>query len=78
MPYSKKAKYTHHRQRKPSQCIKGTHRTVKLSHSGYKGKKYKKPGAKAVVCKLKKKYRKPAKRGGKPRAWGTQSILNKK
>jgi len=75
MPYSKKAKYEHHRQKSPKMFERSTLKTVKLSHTEYSGKKYKKLGAKAVVGRLKKKYRKPVKRGGKPRAWGVQSIL---
>lgn len=75
MPYSEKAKYRHNRQKPPSRFDKSTLKTVPLSHTDYRGKKFKKPGAKAIVGVLKKKYRKPAKRGGKPRAWGIQSIL---
>jgi hypothetical protein len=54
---------------------KNTLKTVPLSHTGYKGKKFRKPGAKAIVGRLKAGYRKPVKRGGKPRKWGIQSIL---
>jgi hypothetical protein len=75
MPYSEKAKYKHNRQKAPKQFDKSTLKTVPLSHTDYKGKKFDKPGAKAIVGKLKVKYRKPARRGGKPRAWKIQSIL---
>jgi hypothetical protein len=75
MPYSKAAKYKHNRQKSPKKFEKGTLKTVPLSHTGYKGSKFKKPGAKAIVGRLKKPFRKPVKRGGKPRKWGIQSIL---
>lgn len=75
MPYSKKAKYKHNRQKPPGEFDRSTLKTVPLSHTDYKGKKFKKPGAKAIVGRLKVKHRKPAKRGGKPRKWGIQSIL---
>lgn len=75
MPYSKNAKYKHKRQKPPSRFDKSTLKTVPLSHTDYSGKKFKKPGAKAIVGKLKVKYRTAKKRGGKPRAWGIQSIL---
>ena len=58
MPYSKKAKFTHHRQRKPSLFVKGTLRTItikRVKDQGlYSGKKFNKKGVKAVVGKLKK------------------------
>jgi hypothetical protein len=75
MPYSKKALYKHNRQKPPSHFIKGTFKTVPLSHTEYKGKKFKKPGSKAIVGRLKTCYRKPIKRGGKLRANRIQSIL---
>jgi len=75
MPYSKKAKYRHNRQKPPGRFLKSTLKTVPLSHTEYKGKKFRKPGAKAIVGKLKPQFRKPVKRGGKPRKWGIQSIL---
>lgn len=58
MPYSKKAKYKHNRQRSPSDFVMGSFKTVPLNHTKYKGKKYKgynKSGttAKAVVGTLK-------------------------
>ena len=74
MPYSRKAKYTHHRQKPPSQFIKPL-KTVPITHTTYSGKKFKKPGVKALVGRLKPQFRKPVKRGGKPRKWGIQSIL---
>lgn len=67
MPYSKKAKYRHHRQRKPELFDETSFKTVPISHTKYRGKKYKKPGVKAVVGKLKKT--------GKPKI---QSILEPK
>ena len=75
MPYSKKAKYRHHRQRSPKMFIKSTFETVPLSHTEYSGRKLKKPGAKAIVGVLKPQYRTSVKRGGKPRKWRIQSIL---
>lgn len=79
MPYSKNAKYRHHRQKKPNMFLKTpSMKTVKLSHTDYSGKKFDVPGAKAIVGKLKSQYRKPKKRGGKPHAWAIQSILTPK
>ena len=75
MPYSKKAKYKHNRQKPPGKFVKSTLRTVPLSHTDYSGTKFKKRGAKAIVGKLKPQFRKPEKRGAKPRVWGIQSIL---
>jgi hypothetical protein len=75
VPYSKDSKYKHNRQKNPKQFDKSSFKTVPLSHTTYKGKKYDKPGAKAIVGKLKVKFRKPVKKGGKPRKWGIQSIL---
>jgi hypothetical protein len=76
MPYSKKARYTHHRQKPPKMFQKSpTMKTVPLDHTDYRGKKLRKPGAKAIVGVLKVQNRKPAKRGGKPRKWAIQSIL---
>jgi len=63
MPYSRKAKYTHHRQRQP-ELFEDNFKTVPISHTEYKGKKFKKKGVKAVTGKLKKT--------GK---WKIQSIL---
>lgn len=78
MPYSKRARYRHHRQKSPGKFQKGTFKTVPLSHTEYKGKKFRKPGAKAVVGVVKKEHRRPIKRGGRPRKWGIQSILTLK
>jgi hypothetical protein len=78
MPYSKKAQYKHNRQKPPSKFYKSTFKTVPLSHTDYSGKKFKKPGAKAIVGRLKPQYRVPKKRGAKPRAWSIQSILTLK
>jgi len=69
MPYSRKAKYYHKRQKSPKKFVRTSFKTVPFHHTKYSGKKYKKwhrkgSGAKAVVGKLKK--------SGK---WGTQSIL---
>jgi hypothetical protein len=75
MPYSKKAKYRHNRQRSPKQFDKSTLKTVPLSHTDYGGRKFDKPGAKAIVGRLKPSFRKPKKKGGRPRKWGIQSIL---
>jgi hypothetical protein len=54
MPYSKEARYDHHRQEPPSRNKRGEghYETVPLSHTDYArngGKKYDVPGAKAVV-----------------------------
>jgi hypothetical protein len=76
MPYSKKAKYTHHRQKSPKQFQKSPRmKTVPLDHTNYRGKKLDKKGAKAIVGVLKPQFRTAAKRGGKKRRWGIQSIL---
>jgi hypothetical protein len=75
MPYSKDAKFKHNRQKPPKRFIKSTLRTVPLSHTDYGGKKFKKQGAKAIVGALKPQFRKPRKRGGKPRKYAIQSIL---
>lgn len=76
MPYSKKAKYTHHRQKSPKMFQKSpSMKTVPLDHTSYSGTALKKPGAKAIVGVLKVQHRKPAKRGGRPRRWAIQSIL---
>jgi len=69
MPYSRKAKYHHKRQKSPKLYRRGSFKTVPFHHAEYSGKKYKRwhrkgSGAKAVVGKLKK--------SGK---WSTQSIL---
>ncbi|MDD5358589.1 MAG: hypothetical protein PHX80_05540 [Candidatus Nanoarchaeia archaeon] len=53
MPY-KNAEYTHHRQLSPKLFDKSTFRTVKVSHTKYRGKKFNVPGAKAIEGKLKK------------------------
>ena len=67
MPYSKEAKYLHHRQHDPELFIKSTFRTVPLSHTNYKGTKYDKEKCKVIIGKLKK--------SGK---WAIQSILEPK
>lgn len=65
MPYSESARYEHHRQKNPYDFQKKSFRIVPLSHTKYRGKKFKgKKGAKAVVGKKKK--------SGK---WSIQSIL---
>ena len=74
MPY-KFSKYKHNRQKPPSRFDRSSFKTVPLNHTDYTGKKFKKPGAKAIVGKLKVKYRTAKKRGARPRAWGIQSIL---
>jgi hypothetical protein len=75
MPYSKKARYRHNRQKSPKLFIRSTLRTVPLDHTDYGGKKFDKKGAKAIVGALKPANRKPRKRGGKPRKYAIQSIL---
>jgi len=67
MPYTPEAKYRHHRQRSPKQFIQKSFRTVPISHTSYAGKKFDKPGVKAVVGKLKGTSK-----------WVTQSILEPK
>jgi len=68
MPYSKKAKYYHIRQKNPKLFEKDSFRVVPLSHTNYRGTKFKKDkNTKAIVGKLKK--------SGK---WSIQSILVKK
>ncbi len=62
MPYSKKAKYRHNRQRPPKDFQRSSLRTVPVSHiseSQYRGKKFRKKGVKAITGKLKnsKKYK---------------------
>lgn len=64
MPYSESAKFEHHRQKNPNEFQKKSFKTVPLSHTKYRGKKFKKKGTKAIVGKKKK--------SGK---WGIQSIL---
>lgn len=69
MPYSKKSCFYHKRQKQPDLFIKDTFKTVPLSHTNYRGEKYKTwkksgSGAKAVVGKLKKNNK-----------WAIQSIL---
>jgi hypothetical protein len=61
MPYSKKAKYEHHRKKPPSKFIKSSFRNVPISHVSHR-KKYPR-GTRAIVGKLK---------SGK---YATQSIL---
>jgi len=69
MPYSRRAKYYHIRQKDPNLFIKSTFKNVPFSHTRYRGKKYARfhksgSGARAIVGKLKK--------NGK---WALQSIL---
>ena len=54
MPYGPKAKYIHHRQIRPGKFVKNSFRIVPLSHTKYKGKKFKGEGVKAIVGILKK------------------------
>ncbi len=63
MPFSKKAKYLHKRQRQPRLFEKKTFKTVPISHTDYSGK-YQKKGNKAIVGRLKKTGE-----------WKLQSIL---
>jgi hypothetical protein len=82
MPYSKKAKYNHNRQITPDKFQKHKTKegkmvkfqTVPLDHTEYSGKKFDKPGAKAIVGVLKPKFRKKGK-SGKPKRFAIQSIL---
>ncbi|MFX1480548.1 MAG: hypothetical protein ACFFCI_20860 [Promethearchaeota archaeon] len=69
MPYSKKARYRHHRQQQPNEFIKGSFKTVPLNHTDYRGNKYARymysgTPAKAIVGKLKSSGN-----------WAIQSIL---
>jgi len=54
MPYSRKAKYRHFRRKDPKDFYPDSFRTVKISHTDYRGKKWNKEGVKAVVGKEKK------------------------
>ena len=67
MPYSREAKYYHHRQKSPKLFIQESFRTVPIFKSGYKGKKYWKEGNLAIVGQNK--------RTGD---WQIQSILEVK
>ncbi len=57
MPYSPKAKYKHNRQQPPSKFVKGTIRTVPISHARTPtGREYERDfpkGTKAIVGKVK-------------------------
>jgi len=58
MPYSKKAKYYHHRQNNTRKYRKSTFKIVPLNHTHYNGKKFKKYNksrtlARAIVGTLK-------------------------
>lgn len=69
MPYSKKAKYTHNRQKSPKLFISSSFKTVPLNHTDYRGQKfarymYSGTPAKAIVGKLKSSG-----------DWAIQSIL---
>lgn len=69
MPYSKKAKFYHHRQKSPRLFDKKTFKNVPLNHTSYRGEKYSKwmysgTPARAIVGRLKKSKK-----------WSTQSIL---
>jgi len=74
MPYSEKSEYIHNRQKPPTQFEKGSFKTVHLNRTSYSGKKFNVLGAKAIVGKLKKSFRKKGK-SGDPVAWSIQSIL---
>jgi hypothetical protein len=78
MPYSKKANYKHNRQKSPKKFVKGSLRTVPLSHTDYSGKKFDVSGAKAIVGKLKSQFRTKKGKRGKPLKNGIQSILTPK
>ena len=67
MPYSKDANYKHNRQKNPNLFDKDSFKTVSISHTKYRGKKYKKRGNKAIVGKLKETGE-----------WKIQSILEPK
>lgn len=71
MPYSKKSKFKHVRQKPPSKFVKASIRTVPISHATTPtGKHYKDypKGTKAIVGKVKER-----KKG--QRKYQTQSIL---
>lgn len=52
MPYSKASKFTHNRQLSPLMFDNKTYKTVPLSHTKYKGKKYKGiKGAMAIIAR---------------------------
>lgn len=77
MPYSEKANYKHNRQMPPERFVKSTLRTVPLTHTTYRGKKFNVPGAKAITGILKPLSLKKGKSGQlKKRA--IQSILTPK
>jgi hypothetical protein len=71
MPYTSKAKYTHHRQRKPKEFVRGTLKTVPLEHTEYEGRKFRKKGAKAIVGRIRQKGKKACRKY----CWKVQSIL---
>lgn len=73
MPYSDEAKYIHNRQLPPGRFDKSTFKTVPLSHTSYSGSKFNVKGAKAVVGRLKKRYRPKTKKNLK--VWAIQTIL---
>lgn len=77
MPYSKNAKYKHNRQLSPDKFVKSSLRTVPLSHTQYRGKKFAQPGAKAITGILKPPFRKKGKFGVRKK-WAIQSILTLK
>ena len=66
MPYTSKSKYKHHRQLSPKLFERGTMKTVPLSHTKYRGKKFKKKNVKAVIGRLK---------GCNKYCWVIQSVL---
>lgn len=68
MPFSPKAKYRHIKQRPPERFEKGSQRTVPIANTAYSGKKYSRKGVKAIVGRLKKRYR-------KVNAYAIQTIL---
>lgn len=76
MPAKKGAKFTRHRQESPKEFERESFRTVPLSHTGYRGKKYDPDADRAVVGVFKGKGAKKGPRGGKD--WRIQTILRRK
>jgi len=74
MPYSRKAKYIHHRRRNPKEFVANTLKTVPISHTNYSGTKFKGKKMKAIVGRLKPAFR----RYKTKKQWAIQSILEPK
>lgn len=67
MPVEITENYQRRRLIPPSHFIKGSFRTVPISHTEFKNR-FRKKGTKAIVGKFKSKYKRRYK-------WGVQSIL---